>query len=767
MALINDILPIAYFVLDEQGCIAEPISSYTKSYFKEEFKLGDNVFERIFKQGDEKYAIHESNWLSMFGSDDLQYSLSVDELIPKTYFEKELSLTYTPIWDQEENLEKMIVSFNDLSELTELKEVYEQSKVNEIENNNIIRELTEVEKEDIKTFLSENLDFIKRLKNLAQKLKNSPEELIDIKRYLHTLKGNSRMLKFELISQLIHESETRLSDIDPANIEQNDIYNILTEVNKITRMVSKYSALANKIFKIKDKHYINNVSDFHRLNGKMQQFYEAGQRDLAGFIQEAQELSHFVATKELQKKIYRLNDLLSNYQEAEVELKEYFKAYWEFFLSTHFVDTLQFNPQVWIPIIQMKIFISESGPKDAKMMISELKGFCRNSELLFMERLYTDLLKASEKNKNYDAILRYSWNLLAVLLNQICHTYYTENEIKMIIENNNFKDFSPDDVFGFFMINHREKLLNIMKEYCRFEGDLLKYLMQTHIEKEQAKELLEMMNSSILIDDIQKQKDLPLLLRNIATPPFNAGSFFLNSFIYRILKTNIRGHVQESKYIKPVLSIYSKNIMRIQEIYDQIKTDLPEFKKLAYYLKNIENFPLDFYFKQLFEMTHDVSQKLGKEIHLAINSDLIFLDKKRSLLIKDCLVHMLRNSIDHGIEMPNERKKKKKNIKGLIQIDVKEKDGKVVLIVSDDGNGLDREKIRKKVNLDDKASDQEIFKTIFLSSFSTKEEVSDLSGRGVGMNAVLSIIEEELDGSIRVESELNKGLKFTIEIPKN
>ncbi len=175
-------------------------------------------------------------------------------------------------------------------------------------------------------------------------------------------------------------------------------------------------------------------------------------------------------------------------------------------------------------------------------------------------------------------------------------------------------------------------------------------------------------------------------------------------------------------------------------------------------------------FTRFQRVVHDVSKELGKQIQLQITGGEAELDKTVVEKINDPLTHLVRNSLDHGIETPEVRLRAGKPEKGTIQLNAYHDSGRIVIQISDDGQGLDPEKIFAKaiakglVKPDQVLSTSEIYNLIFEPGLSTKEEASNLSGRGVGMDVVRRNI-EALRGSVSVDSELGQGTMVTIHLP--
>lgn len=175
-------------------------------------------------------------------------------------------------------------------------------------------------------------------------------------------------------------------------------------------------------------------------------------------------------------------------------------------------------------------------------------------------------------------------------------------------------------------------------------------------------------------------------------------------------------------------------------------------------------------FSRFRRVTRDVSKDLGKEIELLISGGESELDKTVVEKINDPLTHLVRNALDHGIEMPDERIAKGKPAQGTVKLNAFHDSGHIVIEVIDDGAGLDPEKIRAKaerlgiISPEQNLSRAETFRLIFEAGLSTKAEASNLSGRGVGMDVVRQNI-EALRGSIELDSEIGAGTRVTINLP--
>lgn len=228
------------------------------------------------------------------------------------------------------------------------------------------------------------------------------------------------------------------------------------------------------------------------------------------------------------------------------------------------------------------------------------------------------------------------------------------------------------------------------------------------------------------------------------------GEIVITQSMMSLLGKSLEGSIAEK--FQAVASELERNTREIQEA-----------------VMSIRMLPVSFIFNRFPRVVRDLSNKLGKNIELIIEGGDTELDKGLTEKLVDPLTHLVRNSIDHGVESAEVRRECGKNPVGRVTLRAAQQGGNIVISISDDGGGLNREKILAKarennISIADNPKDEEVWQLIFAPGFSTAEAVTDISGRGVGMDVVKRNV-QSLGGRIDIESRAGQGSTFTIQLP--
>ncbi len=211
-----------------------------------------------------------------------------------------------------------------------------------------------------------------------------------------------------------------------------------------------------------------------------------------------------------------------------------------------------------------------------------------------------------------------------------------------------------------------------------------------------------------------------------------------------------------------LLDDMSNQSTRLDRLIDQLEGTAIKMRML----------PLSVIFSKMERLVRDLSKAKEKQIKLIFSGEGTELDKKIIEVIQDPIMHLIRNSIDHGVELPAIRKKAGKLPEGVIIINAYQRGNRIIMEIEDDGGGVDKERVKeiaieKKLVTSaeaDKLEENEIFELLFQPGFSTKKEITDVSGRGVGLNVVRDAL-SQLQGIVKIESQRGLYTKFVFDLP--
>ncbi len=221
-------------------------------------------------------------------------------------------------------------------------------------------------------------------------------------------------------------------------------------------------------------------------------------------------------------------------------------------------------------------------------------------------------------------------------------------------------------------------------------------------------------------------------------------------------------------------SMISQDIKEMANADKRLTRDLSQFFRITSSLQRVSTslrmIPIKQTFQRLTRLVRDLAKTTGKNVSVDLVGEDTEIDRNMVDEIYNPLVHMIRNSVDHGLEMPAERVKAGKPERGLITLKAYHRGGNIVIEIADDGKGLDKQKILSKaiksglISSEENLTDQEIYKMIFMPGLSTAAKVTDVSGRGVGMDVVKRAV-EKMRGKIEIESAIGEGTTFITRFP--
>jgi two-component system chemotaxis sensor kinase CheA len=239
---------------------------------------------------------------------------------------------------------------------------------------------------------------------------------------------------------------------------------------------------------------------------------------------------------------------------------------------------------------------------------------------------------------------------------------------------------------------------------------------------------------------------------------------------------NLIGEMVVSKNALPYLAQRAEEQFGVRELAREIKAQYAVINRIAEEMQDaimqVRMLPVSFVFQRFPRLARDISRKLGKEVELVLEGEETEADKNIIESLADPLIHIVRNSLDHGLETPQVRLAAGKPACGKLTIRAVQEGDRVLIDILDDGKGIDPSYIKRKAyekGVIDEATlerinDRDAVNLIFAAGFSTVDVVSDLSGRGVGMDVVRTAV-EKVNGSLTLESEIGKGTHLRISLP--
>ena len=318
---------------------------------------------------------------------------------------------------------------------------------------------------------------------------------------------------------------------------------------------------------------------------------------------------------------------------------------------------------------------------------------------------------------------------------------------------------------------NKDKKVDRQSSYLRVESDRIDAMMN------QVGELVTNKSSYVQYDD-----DLSSYGKLISNSINDIKKYYRDTIVQLLRKFEDYAQKKEIKDLRSnYINSFNSKLNEISKIEDDFKYTLDKYRSSYQLLTRVTNelqetvmkirmVPIAQTFNRFPRLIRDLSRDLGKEIRLEMHGEDTELDKSVIETLVDPLVHIIRNAVDHGIEMPEDRVNAGKNRVGTVVLQASHEGNLIIIKISDDGKGMQPHKIFESavkkglVSADAKLTEQQMLEYIFAHGFSTASKITNVSGRGVGMDVVKKSL-EKINGSVSIDTEYGKGSTFSLRIP--
>lgn len=595
----------------------------------------------------------------------------------------------------------------------------------------------------LKDFFEEAFDMLDRLEQnilILDKDRNNTDAIQEIFRAVHTLKGSAGAVELFDTQKYAHRFEDLLDLIRNNQIKVDDktIDILLKGIDILKELIN--GASEEKEYSGNIEEEIKNLENFKNLK-------------LSGAISESvntksEKDSISVSVGGKYDNLNFDNDILDSIREGiENGLKT----------KLVFVKFNAESPMKTVGGVQVYVELKDSGDIIASVpSLQNLEG----------DEFYQNVIYVIETAEEDESIIK------NITLPEI-----TE-EIKI-------EEFILEE-YEKFLIDKKDKALEKAQAQAKIEKDA-KYERQSSFLRVESDRIDDMMNQvGELVTNKssyeQYDDDLTSYTKIIEYGINDIRKYYKDSVIQILRKLEYYVNKKEIKDLRnSYLDGFNSKLIDMVKMEEDLKETLDKFRNSYQLLTRVTNdlqetvmkirmLPIAQTFNRFPRLIRDLSRDLGKEVKLEMSGEETELDKSVIEVLVDPLIHIVRNAMDHGIEMPEEREKAGKPREGTISLSASHNGNLIVIKISDDGKGMSPQKIFENaikkglVSADAKLTEKQMLEYIFAPGFSTATKVTNLSGRGVGMDVVKKSL-DKINGTVGIETELGKGSTFFLRIP--
>jgi len=751
----------AVFCVDKRLKITGPVSRHTHALFGPDVEgkpLADVVF-RDLAPTSEAYSHLLTALTTTMGEDDLQWELQEDLLprriaytVPETDDVRTLQITWSPIWDADELVDRIMLVVEDRTETERLQREVALERQQGVRNIQMIQELAELDRDDLVRFLDRTAA---ALSDVAARVRAPALDHDDLFRTLHTLKGNARAFGFTLLATGLHVAESGVKRVQEGLVTAGEVAASIAEARGC---LSAYSQLARRVFRVEDafaRHALHEVRrHLFRLDaalsstplhpaacGRASEPTDPAQLYAAHAAAEALgDAAQWANLEDLERQATSLARVLNRrvvgpaeHDEATALVSQVLAAAREHLLESDTLSQARWDAPSVMALVQL------------------------------VERLHQQPLTARAMHHGGATCQSNGWWFLA----QICERL--EARLTALPSTDSVRE--DDVVVG---------LLNQAQWFADFcgatrsgsPGPVRHVLCRPH-EGAYPKDALE----ALCRTENAAAVGTLMYLEACGGLDGGCGLSPLARTIDMVARLGgkVREAAEASQGAAPWMGltrVSTDSLDQMRALLAQIAAGQLGAEHAARALELLDAVPVGVAFGRLGPMVRDLADCLGKSVDFSLDAPRTSVPRRLIEPLHEAALHMVRNAVDHGIEVPTVRSRADKPERGTVRLGVTRSEGVLTLVVQDDGGGIRLDGLRQRAvdrglhTVEEVAemAPEALHQLIFQAGFTTADAVTEVSGRGVGMD-VVSAVAVRLGGTLSVDSKVGVGTRISLSFP--
>jgi chemotaxis protein histidine kinase CheA/methyl-accepting chemotaxis protein len=803
--LLNNMRQVV-FAIDQEGTIIPPVSKSAELVFGMPIE-GKNVFDIIFKQMDrasEAFAALNTAFIAVFDEGATQWRV-MESCFPKslTYQnagkERTLKVGYSPMWNDHGLVERIMLVIEDITNVIELEKNVAAVKATASKNMSMTQELGANEPDELEFFFNSSYTLLSEARN---RVSNGATDAYSVcMRNMHTLKGNARIFGLSQISTAAHEAEALMAGLGASMIViAHDIF------ADVQGSVFEYADLARRIYRMANGFHDKLLSEVHSIATGADLYISEWcggserpnlRQSVANSLRKLQISAKSIKSSEIMTLSEALIHMVAKQDCDRKEVSERWNvlagAVRAVLVSTPMFREISNDIEMWVATILRLEACSRLNRterhEECVIALKELATHCAAHHLNYLEGLCSwtgDTIRTPEQR---GLGIRSAWSYVKfVSMIQSSHVLEKSSLAKAIAaaESNECDNKVLSDlVFGRVIKVLSSRPGGIRSFFEMTESQTKDWFASDH-QLEPLRKILAVFSTSRSLSqilnscrEIAPDADSSGLLTSLCALLEDGGG---GLFAVPYLKSLAAAQLLNSSFAQSgtsvttrtrLLEVTEKNYHKFRQRLLEWNQAFPHqnFDELFLEFDHLTDVPIKPSIQRMGLMVRDIASRLEKDVEFKVMGGDPVLSREKLTLLSDALVHIIRNSIDHGIESRDERQKLGKSEEGTIAVECAESDQGVILRIWDDGRGIAGEEVAKAAvakGLIDQAQlknldDNQKLNLVFLDGLSTKSDVTEISGRGIGMSVVKANI-ESIGGAIEIRSRVGQGTEITVKL---